>query len=147
MGVREAPNSVIKILSRAYLKQGYGVEGDRAWRFNGGKRQVTIFQAEYLPVLASLHPSREIHFQDLRRNIAIAGINLNTLVGEHLSVGKAILEITGLCHPCAKMERQLGAGAYNALRGHGGLTAKVAQSGIVRLDDVVAVESSQQALL
>ncbi len=144
IGVRRARDLPVEHLSNAYLKQGYGIEGDRASRKYGGKRQVTLFQAEYLSVLATLHPSYSIHYADLRRNIAVSGLNLNILVQQSISIGEAVLEITGLCHPCSKMESQLGAGAYNALRGHGGLTAKVVSSGVIKLADQVEVILSQQ---
>ena len=143
MGVRREPNLPVEHKLNAYLKQGYGIEGDRAGRKYGGRRQVTLFQAEYLSVLASLHPGKQIHYADLRRNIAVSGLNLNILVHECILIGEAVLEITGLCHPCSKMEYQLGAGAYNALRGHGGLTARVIQSGVVKLADQVEVRLSR----
>lgn len=78
--------------------------------------------------------------QDLRRNLVISGINLFSLKGRRFRVGQAILETTGWCQPCAKLEQRLGHGTFQAVRGHGGITARVIQSGIIRLDDALRVE-------
>ena len=83
---------------------------------------------------------REITPADLRRNIAVSGINLFSLKGRRFRLGKAILETTGWCQPCAKLEERLGPGTFQAMRGHGGITARVLQGGIIRLNDSLRVE-------
>jgi len=74
----------------------------------------------------------------LRRNLVVAGINLTALQGERITVGPdVVLELTGPCAPCSKMEAALGPGGYNALRGHGGWNARVLRRGTVAVGDEV----------
>ncbi len=53
------------------------------------------------------------------------------------AVGNATLTGTGRCQPCSKMERALGFGGYNAVRGHGGIATSVVEDGIARVGDRV----------
>jgi MOSC domain-containing protein YiiM len=71
----------------------------------------------------------------------VSGINLLALKGVCFRVGSALLAGTGWCERRSRMEEVLGPGGYNAMRGHGGLTARVLEGGPLRLGDaVVALE-------
>ena len=111
-----------------------GLAGDR--RTTPGKRAVTLIQAEHLPVISALSGT-EATPHLLRRNIVVAGINLLALRKAEFRIGTALLRGTGLCAPCSRMEEALGHGGYNAVRGHGGITAEVIDPGKVALGDAV----------
>ncbi len=107
-----------------------GLAGDR---YNGrnGKRAVTLMQHEHLAAVAAMLGIDELLPEIVRRNIVVQGVNLLALKDKRFWVGDALLEYTGLCHPCSRMEDALGAGGYNAMRGHGGITARVITSGTI----------------
>lgn len=118
-----------------------GLEGDR--HKSGGARQVTLIQSEHIEAIASFMGMAEIDPNLLRRNIVVSGINLLALKEKQFRIGGAILEYTGDCHPCSRMEENLGHGGYNAMRGLGGITAKIIESGEIKLgDSVLALENS-----
>lgn len=119
-------------------KQGAGLHDYYAGR--DGKRGITLIQHEHLPVVAALCGRDTIDPAVLRRNVVIGGINLLALRGRRFRIGSVLLEATGACHPCSKMEVALGQGGYNALRGHGGLTAGVLASGLLSVGDAVYFE-------
>ena len=139
IGVRPERKADMLIVDSVEAKAGLGLTGDR-YNSRNGKRQVTLIQAEHLPVIASLLNRDTINPALLRRNLVIKGINLIALKDKQFRVGDALLEYTGLCHPCSAMETQFGAGGYNAVRGHGGITAKIIESGIIRIGDCVQFE-------
>ena len=101
------------------------------------KRAVTLVQAEHLPVIGSYLGRGPVAASDVRRNLVVAGINLSALKGQSVRIGAAIVEITGMCAPCSRIEQALGAGGYAAMRGHGGWCARVVEPGLVRLGDTV----------
>ena len=141
IGQRPVRRGPLVALPEAALKTDSHLLGDHARPKPGGKRQITLVQREHLAAVAGflgldapLDPGR------LRRNLVVSGLNLLALKNRQIQIGaEVVLDITGECHPCSRMEEELGPGGYNAMRGHGGLTAHIAQGGIIRVGDVVRV--------
>ncbi len=118
---------------------GKGLAGDRYKTTSNGARQVTLIDAAALDAVAAYLRCKKVDPALARRNIVVQGINLLALKNKRFRVGKAVLEYSGECHPCSRMETNLGPGGYNAMRGHGGITARVVESGEIALGDEVQV--------
>ena len=147
--LRPARHGPVILATEARAEPGRGLVGDhRANTVRTGeqarKRELTLFQSEHLDLVArwcgldSLEPSR------LRRNLVVSGINLLSMrspfpdLNIEWAVGNEVrIEITGSCDPCSRMEDELGPGGYNALRGHGGMTARILAGGVLRVGDSV----------
>jgi MOSC domain-containing protein YiiM len=143
--VRGAPRDPARTISATQALAGIGLADDRLGKKGESElstRQVTLVQAEHLPVIAQLAHLDGLTAVDpvrLRRNLVVSGINLLALRNARVQVGDAVLEIVGPCAPCSRMETEVGPGAYAAMRGHGGMTARVITTGAIRVGDVVRV--------
>ena len=191
--LRPARRVAVQSVDQAQVVAGRGLVGDRtgdrlrpasmnlAGTTTGGKRQITLLQAEHLPVIAALlqnnirgavagdffgdiangvagpagDSERNHHALAalLRRNLVVSGLNLlaaRSLFKNQplmLRIGAdLLLELTGPCDPCTRMEEALGTGGYNAMRGHGGMTARVLQGGMLKVGDAVVCFSAQTPL-
>ncbi|MFT5276174.1 MAG: MOSC domain-containing protein YiiM [Saprospiraceae bacterium] len=137
IGLRPERRATIEVVQQVMALTESGLEGDR-YAGSSGKRQVTLIQHEHLPVIAAVLGRTDCDPALLRRNISVSGINLLALKDKTFSIGDVVLEFTGLCHPCSFMEETLGEGGYNAVRGHGGITARVLKGGMIKLNAPVS---------
>jgi len=137
IGLRPGHRAPMQVVNSVRAEEGRGLLGDRYAQSPGTKRQVTLLQAEHLPLIGALTGHAALPPEWLRRNLVIAGINLLALRDRSFRIGTVLLEGTGLCHPCSRMEEVLGAGGYNVMRGHGGITARVLQGGEIHVRDAV----------
>lgn len=141
--VRGSPREVARTVAGTVALAGIGLADDRLGlrgESDLSTRQVTLIQAEHLAVIARLARVDRVDPAGLRRNLVVSGINLLALRNAKLQIGDALLEIVGPCQPCSRMEETIGAGGYAAMRGHGGMTARVVTTGAIKVGDVVKAQ-------
>jgi len=136
IGLRPARREAMLAVVEARLEAGRGLVGDRYAR-RDGDRQVTLVEAESLAAIASHLGLTEVAPDLIRRNLVTRGVNLLALKERRFRIGEAVLETSGECHPCSRMEETLGVGGYNAVRGLGGITARVVSGGLIRVGDPI----------
>jgi MOSC domain-containing protein YiiM len=142
--VRGDPRHPARRVEATVAHAGIGLADDRLGLRGEAElstRQVTLIQHEHLAVIAQLARVDAVDALALRRNLVVSGINLLALKNRRLRVGEALLEIVGPCAPCSRMEEAIGPGGYAAMRGHGGMTARVLEGGAIRVGDGVTVAS------
>ena len=123
----------MKFVELANLRAGYGIEGDRHAVSEGAhtKRQVLLIDQETLDMF-------ELSPGEVKENITTSGIDLHSLAeGQNLALGdEAVVEITGHCAPCGRMD-EIREGYSTALEGHRGMLATVIRGGQIAIGHVV----------
>ena len=137
IGVRTKKKENLSVVESVKVKKGTGLAGDHFEGTLSGKRQVTLIQLEHLNAISSILGVKIIDPKLTRRNIVVSGINLLSLKHHQFRIGSVILKRTGICAHCKRMEENLGLGGYNAMRGHGGITASVIEEGEIKLGDII----------
>ncbi|WP_428490438.1 MOSC domain-containing protein [Rhodopila sp.] len=137
IGLRPARRQGLIAVARAELDPDGGLIGDHYQGRANRCRQVTLIGAEHIAAIGAFLGIGPIEPDLLRRNVVVSGINLHALKGRRFSLGSALLEATGECHPCSRMEQALGVGGYNAVRGQGGVTARIVRAGTVAVGDAI----------
>jgi len=125
----------------AIALEGCGLEGDRYcagtghWSRFGRVCEVTFIAAEDLD---DIKRGTDVGVKngEHRRNVVTRGISLKTLRrGERFRVGEVVFEHRGPRSVCRYIERLTEPGMTQALKGRGGICARVIGSGAVRVGD------------
>ncbi len=136
IGVRPASNQPMIPLQSVQAVAERGIEGDRGMEGRvGRKRQLTFIRQDHLVEIGAALGEGPVDPSRLRRNIVVSGVELMPLIGRRFRVGTVICEGTMECDPCDKMDVALGAGGKDAMLDRGGLTAKICESGVIRVGD------------
>ncbi len=111
-----------------------GIEGDRFLDFKPGYNgQVTFFSNEVYEEVCARLGIADKPPSAFRRNIIVEGADLNTLIGREFEVQGVRFLGTQESAPCHWMNTAFAPGAEDALKGRGGLRAKVLSDGVLRV--------------
>jgi len=114
---------------------GSGLVGDRFFGFKESyKGQITFFSSEVFDEVCATLGLLGKQPSALRRNVITKGLNLNELIGKTFSIQGIVFEGTEECRTCYWMDSALGPGAEAAMRGRGGLRARIIEGGKLRVN-------------
>ena len=126
----------MKEVDRARVITGQGIEGDRHLKEDGSRsrRQILLMDRETLG---------DFSLDDgiIRENITVVGMDFASLeAGDRVSIGEdVVLEITGECEPCARMD-EIRSGLQHELDGRRGMLAYAENGGLISVGDVISVK-------
>lgn len=143
IGLRPARREPMINVEQTMALAELGLEGDRRSKGRPGvPRQVTLISQEHIAIAANLLKREHIPPELLRRNIVVSGVNINALRYKTFRIGDALFEAGAYCHPCSRMEENLGTHGFAAMLGHGGLCAKILESGQIRIGDKLVLSAT-----
>ena len=133
----------MKSVQAATALEGYGLEGDRYcagighWSRFGRVCEVTFIAAEDLEGIER-ETGVGVKNGEHRRNVVTRGISLKVLRrGQRFRVGEVVFDYWGPRSVCRYIERLTEPGMTQALKGRGGICAKVIGNGTVRVGDEI----------
>lgn len=114
-------------------RAGRGIAGDRFLDFKDDyKGQITFFAREVFDELCARFGVRDRGPEVFRRNVITIGTDLPSLYGREFEIQGVRFLGTGECAPCHWMDEAFHPGAEDALKGCGGLRAKILSDGLLR---------------
>jgi MOSC domain-containing protein YiiM len=117
-------------VDKIYCYTGRGIEGDRFLAYKGDyKGQITFFEEEVFENLCSQLQIFDRTPAALRRNVLTRGVRLNDLIGTQFELQGIRFAGVEECRPCYWMNSSFGSGAEDALKGRGGLRARILSDG------------------
>ena len=122
---------------------GKGLVGDRYFGHKEDyKGQITFFALEIHQQLCALFDQPKTPPSVYRRNAITAGFDLNALIGREFAIQGVRFLGMEECSPCYWMDRAVALGAELAMKGRGGLRAKILTSGTLRCNRGETVEAA-----
>ena len=123
-------------------RAGRGIEGDRFLDYKPDyKGQITFFPGETYDELCARFDVWDKSPSAFRRNVITRGIDLYSLIGKEFTIQGVRFLATSECSPCYWQEGAFAPGTEEALKGRGGLRAKILTDGVLRVSSGSATNS------
>ncbi len=114
---------------------GRGLAGDRFLDHKPDyKGQVTFFEQEVFERLRDEFAVFDRDVDAFRRNVIVSGKDLRELIGREFTLQGITFAGSEEAKPCYWMDEAFCPGAEAALRGHGGLRARILNNGVLRAE-------------
>jgi MOSC domain-containing protein YiiM len=125
----------IKKVDSVECVRGSGLVGDRYFKHKEDyKGQITFFDWSVYQRIRNEFNCPTLDPAWFRRNVLSSGIELNTLIGQRFIVQGIEFEGSEECRPCYWMDTAVSPGVHEALKGYGGLRARILSSGTLHCD-------------
>jgi hypothetical protein len=136
LGVAVSKLNPMDQVDKIELITGQGIIGDRHLRTDGtrSKRQILLMDIETLIEFG-------LSERDIKENITVQGIDFSLIKSGNIAkIGQdVILEISGDCEPCSRMD-ELRPGLKNDIDGRRGMLAYVKSGGTISSGDIIIIE-------
>ena len=117
-------------LDEVELIKGKGIVGDRFHNYKEDyKGQITFFSLEVYNDISETFEIENLSPSAFRRNVIISGIDLNSLIDNEFKLQGINFLGTQEAAPCYWMNGAIAEGAEEAMKGRGGLRAKILTDG------------------
>ena len=140
LALRPVKSQAIVVQENLDLSPQAGVIGDHG---TSRRRQVSLLD-EVGWDAACTEVGEELDWTTRRSNVLVSGLDLQALVGSHIRLGSALVEVMGEVVPCHVMDAAK-KGLKGALKSEcrGGVYGRVIESGQVHVGDAITIHSSQ----
>ncbi|HEY0720644.1 MAG TPA: MOSC domain-containing protein [Gammaproteobacteria bacterium] len=137
IAIKRRKYAPMELLPQVQLTPEAGLAGD--YRGAPGKRQVTLLSlVDWQRTCGEL--GVDLSWQERRANLLVDELPLFETRGALITLGGAVLEVTGETDPCERMEA-VQPGLFNALASawRGGVTCRVREGGLLTLGMNVSI--------
>ena len=141
IGITEKNNKEIERKETIEVVASKGIIGDRYFHdFNGDREQITLIESENIDYYNKTF-NTNFNYLEFRRNIVTKDIELNSLIGKTIQVGKIKLKVNDLCRPCKNLQNKLRQNnIIKEFLRRGGLRCEILTSGVINVGDKIAYE-------